>query len=154
MQEFEKAFPADEALAGAIRQIDGGTCSCVLLRQGKTLYTGEGRGVKPLIAVLESQPELLRGAVLVDKIIGKAAAMIAVLGGVERVAAVTMSTAAKEYLERRRIPAEARRLVDKITDRTGSGLCPLETSVLSIEDPEAGYRALKETIRRLMAAQN
>lgn len=153
MDEFAAAAREDAALAAAWNMIAGETATCVLLRGGETVYTGNGRGVKPLLAAYEQTPELLHGAVLADKIIGKAAAMIAVLGGVRQVFALTMSTAAQEYLAAHAIPFACDRTVEMIRNRTGDGLCPLEQSVLELSEPEAGYCALKETIRRLMAGK-
>ena len=65
---------------------------CVFLKDGKIAKVGEGTGVRPLIAVLEQEPELFRGAEVVDKIVGKAAAMLSVLGGAKRVVGLTMGT--------------------------------------------------------------
>ena len=147
-----RADPAEDAvLEEARRLIREENAPCVFIRDGKILKTGEGTGVRPLIAAYEQEPELLRGVFLVDKIVGKAAAMLAVLGGVQRVHGLTMSTAARDYLDAHGIPASCDLCVSVISNRTGDGLCPMEKSVLEIEDPEEGYRTLKETIRRLMA---
>ena len=150
---FADAGRDDPALAAARKMIVTETATCILLKNGEIVHTGSGRGVKPLLAAYEENPSLLRGAVLADKIIGKAAAMIAVLGGVRQVFALTMSTAAREYLAAHNIPSACGHEVKMIFNRTGDGLCPLEQSVLELSEPEAGYRALKETIRRLMAKQ-
>ncbi len=139
------------ALAAAREMILQESVSCVIIRDNEIVYTGNGRGVKPLLHVYESDPKLLQGAILADKIIGKAAAMIAVLGGVRHVFAVTMSSSAREYLAQHGISCSSEHEVDAIHNRTGDGLCPLEQSVLKIEEPEAGYLALKATIRELMA---
>ena len=148
---FAAAGRDETALAAARKMILTETATCILLQNGEIVHTGSGRGVKPLLAAYEQNPNLLRGAVLADKIIGKAAAMIVVLGGVRQVFALTMSTAAREYLAAHNIPSACDHEVKMIFNRTGDGLCPLEQSVLELSEPEAGYRALKETIRRLMA---
>ncbi|MGI6260751.1 MAG: DUF1893 domain-containing protein [Acutalibacteraceae bacterium] len=148
---FTAAGRDEPALAAARKMILTETATCILLQNGEIVHTGSGRGVKPLLAAYEQNPNLLRGAVLADKIIGKAAAMIVVLGGVRQVFALTMSTAAREYLAAHNIPSACDHEVKMIFNRTGDGLCPLEQSVLELSEPEAGYRALKETIRRLMA---
>lgn len=151
----KELFPADprdmQLLAQAREMIVAETATCIVIRGGAIVRTGSGRGVKPLLAVYESEPELLQGAILADKIIGKAAAMIAVLSGVQRVFALTMSAAAREYLTEHDIPCTCSCEVEMIQNRTGDGLCPLEQSVLTLTDPEEGYHALKDTIRQLMA---
>ena len=131
--------------------IEKGRAACVLLQEGRIVYSAEGHGVKPLIAAYESDQQLLQGAVLVDRVIGKAAAMLAVLGGVKGVYGFIMSQSAKEYLQRHGVAAECGSCVTVIKNRTGDDLCPLEKSVQEIEDPAEGYVRLKETIRVLMS---
>jgi len=126
---------------------------CVFVREGAALRTGEGAGVRPLVTAYETEPELLRGAVIVDKVVGKAAAMLAALGGAAGVYGLTMSAAARNYLRQRGVPAEWETLTERIINRTGTGLCPMETAVLDLQDPAEGLRALKETMSRLSAGK-
>jgi hypothetical protein len=124
---------------------------CVFLRDGRIVKAGEGTGVGPLITAWEREPELLCGAVIVDKIVGRAAAMLAVLGGAAGVYGLTMSASARDYLSACGIPAEAEVCTERILNRSGTGWCPMEQAVLDIDDPAEGYRKLKETMRRLAA---
>lgn len=136
--------------AEAIRQ---GNADCVLLHPNTEPFYGHGRGVRPLVQLLEQDPVRLKGALLVDKIIGKAAAMLAVLGGVKQVYALTISLAGQQYLQAHGIAVQGEVTVEQIFNRTGDGLCPLEQSVLELEDAQQGYRQLKKTIARLMAGK-
>lgn len=147
--------PNGAALEKARQEIQGGGCTCVVIRDGDILWRGEGRGVAPIRRLYESGEgrALLAGALLADKIIGKAAAMLLVLAGVQAVFGETMSEAAKAYLDAAGLPCGYGRLVPYIQNRAGDGLCPIEQAVLPIEDPEAGYRAILQTIEKLMAKQ-
>ena len=136
----------------ALDAIAAGGADCFLLREGSAPLPGQGRGIRPLLQFLEKEPELLKGAVLTDKIIGKAAAMVAVLGGVREIYALTASESALAFLEKNGVPAHARHTVPHIINRTGDGLCPLEQTVLAVEDPAEALPLLKATIARLMAA--
>ena len=122
---------------------------CVFCRNGQIVREGIGTGVGPLISAWETEPELLRGTVIVDKIVGKAAAMLAVLGGTAGVYGLTMSEAARDYLAAHGVPYGYDLCIEHIINRTGTGLCPMEQTVLTIETPEEGYLALKETMKRL-----
>ncbi len=148
-------LPAQDqtVLEQAQREIQAGVCSCVVIRGGAVLWQGEGRGVKPIKQLYESAEgrALLAGALLADKIVGKAAAMLLVLAGVRYAYGETMSQAALDYLQERGIPCGYGRLVPFIQNRDGSGLCPMEQAVLAIEEPKAGYEAIVKTIKRLMA---
>ena len=64
-------------------------CSCVL-RNGE-IYTFERRGVEDLYALLREQSGLLLGADVADKVVGKGAAALMVLGRVRRVYADVLS---------------------------------------------------------------
>lgn len=143
----------EDVLAEARRLILEEDVPCVFVREGAVLRPGEGTGVRPLVRALDEDPELLRGSVVVDKIVGKAAAMLAVLGGAAGVYGLTMSAAARDYLAARGIPAEWETLTERIINRTGTGLCPMETAVLDIDDPAEGLTALRETMGRLAAGQ-
>lgn len=142
----------DETLSHAKQMITEEKASCVIIKNNTIVHSAIGNGVKPLIALYENNPEMLKGAFVVDKVIGKAAAMIAVLGGATKVYGVVMSKAAEEYLHHKKIPAKYGRCVDVISNRTGDGLCPLEKAVMDIDDPATAYQVLKDTIRKLTKA--
>lgn len=138
-----------EVLQEAVRRIEEEGAPCVFVRDGVILKNGAGAGVRPLIAAWEEEPELLRGTVIVDKIVGKAAAMMAVLGGAAGVCGLTMSAAARDYLAAHGVPAEYGTLAGRIINRDGTGLCPMETAVLDVDDPAEGCAVLKAAMARL-----
>jgi hypothetical protein len=144
--------PAVLALEKAKRMIRDETASCVLLKDGKIICTGKGQGIAPLISIYENNPGALQGAFVVDKVIGKAAAMMIVLGGAKQAYGAIMSTSACEYLAAHGCGASYGERIDIVSNRAGDGICPLEQSVLTVDDPEAGYHILKETICRLRSA--
>lgn len=136
----------------AIRMIKNEQASCVVIKDNNIIHTDKAPGIAPLIYLYENKPELLKGAFVVDKVIGKAAAMMAVLGGASKVYGVLMSQSAIEFLKQRNIPVDYGECIDRISNRAGDGICPLEETVMDIDDPELAYPKLKETIKRLMQA--
>jgi len=142
----------DGLITEALDIISGGKASCVIIKDGAVVHTADGRGVSPLLRLYESDPEKLRDAVVVDKIVGKAAAMIATLGRAARAYGIVMSTAGREYLERHGIIVEYGRCVDAISNRESNGICPIENSVLDIDDPKQGLDIIKATVKSLMKA--
>ena len=135
----------------ALDAIRAGKAECVLLRAGQDPVYGHGLGVRPLLQALDNAPETLRCAVLVDKVIGKAAAVLAVRGGVRRAVALTASEAGLVCFAAHGVPAEAETVVPYIENRTHDGLCPLEQSVLDIDDPAEGEAAIRATVACLMS---
>lgn len=145
----EGAEPALLTEEKAKRMIREGRASCVIIRHNAIIRTASGQGISPLISIYENEPDILKDALVVDKIVGKAAAIMLVLGGAKRVYGEVMSAAACDYLSARGCRAGYGERIDVISNRTGDGICPLENSVLDIDDPETGYRRLKVTISRL-----
>lgn len=141
-----------ELLAEACKMIKAEGTSCVMIKEGSIIHTADGRGVAPLLAIYEKEREKLAASCVVDRIIGKAAAMILVLGGAKSVYGEIMSKAAREYLESRDIPCQYGLCVDVITGRSGTGICPIESSVLSIDDPAEGFEALTKRLAELRKA--
>ena len=123
--------------------------SCAVIRGREIIHTADGRGVAPLLALYHTDREKLDGSCVVDRIIGKAAAMILALGNVKSVYGEIMSLAARDYLTRRGVPFRYGRCVEVISAQTGDGICPMENSVLDLEDPEAGLVALTQRIAEL-----
>jgi len=148
----QKAKFDDNMLRKAKQIIIDGKASCVVIKSNEIVYSSSGHGVTPLITLYENNPDILKDSLIVDKVIGKAAATIAVLGGAKKVYGIVMSNAAKSYLNRHDVVPEFGRCISIISNRTKDGLCPLEETVLDIESPELAYILLKDTIQKLSKA--
>ncbi|MDO4303809.1 MAG: ECF transporter S component [Bacillota bacterium] len=143
-------YKESEIEARAKEMIASGKCSFIIIKDERIVYKDSGNGVKPIIKVIDENRELLKDAVIVDKIIGKAAALLLDLGGAKKVYGALMSKAAKEYLSGKRIEFGCGRCIQVINNRKGDGICPLERAVNDIDDPAEAYDKLKETIADLM----
>lgn len=100
-------------------------CSCVL-RNGN-VHTYEQRGVADLYDLLHRHPQLLCGAEVADKVVGKGAAALMVLGRVKEVYADVISEPALALFAGAGIPVSYALSVPAIRNRTGDGWCPVET---------------------------
>jgi hypothetical protein len=136
----------------AMQRIKGGEATCVIIKNNEIVHTEYGRGVAPLLNIFTNEPGKLKGAFVVDKIIGKAAAMILVSGGAEKVHGIVMSASGREYLENHGVAAEYTECVDMIANRDGSDMCPIEKSVIDIDDSLEGLKAIGVTIANLKKA--
>lgn len=139
------------AVHSAINLITEGTASCVVIKENTIVKTQCDRGIGPVIRLYESG--LLQDAFVVDKIIGKAAAMVMTLGGVKGCYGVTMSASAVRWLKEHHISVQYETCVDAIINRAGDGICPMEQTVKDIEDAEAALVALKGKIAELRGAE-
>jgi len=120
------------------------------VRGGEIIHYASGFGVKPLLAILETTPEILKGSQVYDKIIGKAAASLLALGGAVKAYGEIMSESAERYLAGRGIDYAYTSLVSEIKNRTGDDMCPLEKSVLDEDDPAECHKRLAKTVAALM----
>lgn len=135
---------AKDATASAITLIDENAASCVVIKDNRIVKTAYDAGLKPLIALYHE--DALKDALVVDKIIGKAAAMVLVLGGAKQAYGRSVSRAALEYLRLHGIAADGREIIEQISNRRGDGICPMERAVMDITDPREGLNRLEETI--------
>lgn len=100
-------------------------CSCVL-RNNNEVRLFHGRGVADLYRLLKEEPEFLDGAFAVDKVVGKAAAALMILGGVRKVFADVISRPAHNLFRESRIKVNFTIEVSHIINRSGTDWCPLE----------------------------
>ena len=103
------------------------------------VFTSQERGVKPLLFLLKEKKEFLKGASVADKVIGKAAALLMVLGEIKEVHTLIISEPAIKVFEKHNIPCFYDKKVTRIVNRTGDGLCPMETLCLNVDDPQEAF---------------
>lgn len=127
-----------------------GGYTCVMCK-GETLYTSEKRGVVPVLEKLEQFVDI-SGFSVADKVVGKAAAMLFYLAGIACLHTEVLSVPAKEFLEKSNIAFSYDILTDKIINRSGDGLCPMETAVMDIDSAEEGYKAIRNKLDELRKA--
>jgi len=104
------------------------------------------QGVADLFALLTEEPQLLKGATVADRVIGRGAALLMVKGGVKEVFAFVMSQPALDVLRQAGIPAAYATLQPNIINRTGTDICPIEKLTASTSDPDEAYRRIKNFI--------
>lgn len=136
----------------AIRLLEENTYTCVLCK-GDALYTSEKRGIAPLVDWIISGVDL-RGFSVADKIVGKAAALLFALAGVKRVFAPVMTETALTIFTCHGIEANCQTITKQIMNRAGTGPCPMERTVSSIDDPGEALKAIQQTMEQLSAAKN
>ena len=122
-----------------------------LCKDGTCLYS-ERRGIAPMMNFIAENTDLA-GYCVADLVVGKAAAMLFVKCGIKAVFAKTLSEAGKRVLEAHKIAFEYETLTQKIINRAGTDLCPMEKALAECEDPEEAYLILKDTVQK-MAAKN
>ncbi len=115
-----------------------------LCKDGNCLYSDK-KGIAPMIDFIESGINL-SGYSVADLIVGKAAAMLFVKCGITKVFAKTLSENGKKILEKFGLDYEYEILTEKIINRAGTDMCPMEKAVLNCDDVEEAYLILKNKL--------
>lgn len=138
------AMNADLELAKAL--LHGQGKALVLVKGGEVLATGERQGVADLLALVDRLGQAARGASLADRVVGKAAALIAASVGVTAIYTPLVSELAQAALVVQAIHLQYERSVPGILNRQGNGPCPMERLVQEVEDPEQAVQTLRDFI--------
>lgn len=119
----------------------------VATKGGRVIAREQGRGIGPALALFHAGK--LVGAEVSDRIVGRAAAAVFVLGGAAQVRADVMSEGAARFLSAHGIPCGADLTVPQIINRKGTGPCPMEQAVEGLDDPQTMVAAVERTWERL-----
>jgi hypothetical protein len=116
----------------------------VIYKNDASVYTSNDRGVAPLMKLLKENKAQLKDAMIADKVVGKAAALLMAYGKVKEVYTPTISTPALKVFKNHNIEIHYDKEVGRIINRKGDGLCPMETLCLNIENPEDAFVAINK----------
>ena len=136
-----------EDLLKACEILRSESCTCVLCKF-QTVYKSRLRGVAPLLQLLQEGSDF-SGFSAADRVVGKAAAFLYCLLGVERVAAGVISHGALQVLQEHSVEVRYNVLTDRIMNRNRDGFCPMETAVSSTTDPQEALLCIRSTLDRL-----
>ena len=132
----------------AIATLHATHCSCVIAN-GSRLEQFHERGVKDLHHLLHNDKALFDGAFIADKVVGKGAAALMIVGGVKEVYADVMSRAALSLFQSHGLEVEYGLLVDNIINRAGTDICPVEKLCSSCLTAEECLPLIEEFVSQL-----
>lgn len=107
-----------------------------------TIYTSQLKGIAPLINPMKENQLFFKDAIVVDRVIGKAAAMLLALSQVQYIYAYVLSRKAREILDAYKIDYDYEKLADYIVNREHNGMCPMEKTVYDMTDLNEALAAL------------
>lgn len=116
----------------------------VIYKSDASVIVSNDRGVAPLMKLLKENKSQLKDSIVVDKVIGKAAALLMVYAEVKEVYTPVISSPALKFFKNNNIIIHYDKEVERIINRKGDGLCPMESLCLEIENPEEAYFRILE----------
>ncbi len=131
--------------------LDEYTCVIRNVNTGEVVFNSKLNGVRPMVefrlnhwnAHYETQSFML-----IDRIIGLAAAKIAVYIGVVEIFTPIISKVALEYLESKGVKLEYGEVVANIMRKDGSDICPMEKAVTTTTSELEAFEMIKDWKRR------
>ena len=125
-----------------LEQLNEQSLSLLVRNHGVTTMH-ENRGVQDLLSLIKNEPARLKGAVVADKMVGKAAAALMIAGGVKTVYTNLICTPARELFEKAGVSVVATEEVPQILNRDKSGQCPIDSRLNGVETVEECVRILQ-----------
>lgn len=134
-------------LEKAKNALSDGNFTCVVC-DGFKEYTSTMRGVAPLLKWLDEGINL-QGFSAADKVVGKGAAYLYILLEVKEIYANVISRPALDTLKKHNIPTSYAILTEAVKNRDNTGLCPIESAVINIDNPHDALTAIRNKLELL-----
>lgn len=131
-----------------IRLLHVNACSCVIAHKNQ-IRTFTGRGVADLYDLFQNNTSFLCGSLVADKVIGKAAAALMILGEVKQVYADIISQPALTLLEESGLSVQFGKIVPFIENRDKTGWCPLESASYELNSPKEIFLVIQDFISKI-----
>ena len=132
-----------------VKMLHEGGYSCVI--ENGTVRTFSQRGVADLFDLYTDEPAFLKGARVADKVVGKAATALMILGGVERVYADVISEPAFRLFRDAGVDADAAKTVPFVENRDKTGWCPLESACRELPSAKEAYPVIRDFVMKIRA---
>ena len=132
-------------LAALIRQLDENNYSCIIKNNDVTQSFTQ-RGVFDLHDLVAKKDEILKGGYIADKIVGKGAASMMIIGGIKAVRTHVISLNALNLLKEHNVIVHYDTVVETINNRTNTGMCPVETRVKDCTTLEQCWEQIQQFV--------
>ncbi|MEG0592513.1 MAG: DUF1893 domain-containing protein [Coprobacillus sp.] len=113
------------------------------------VYHSTLNGIAPIMNKMVENELFFKDCEIADKVIGKSAAMLLIKSQIKHLDTILISEHAIKILDKYHISYTYEQVVPYIINRTNDGMCPMENSVLNIDDLDEGFETLKATLKLL-----
>jgi iron complex outermembrane receptor protein len=133
-----------------IKRLDEEGLNLIIIKNRKPIFKSSKKGMVPLLEAIENLglPKL-PNSIVVDKLVGKAAALIICFFKAREVQTKILSVKAREVLEKYEIKHSSERVIPKIMNKSGTNICPFEKAVSNTQDPAEGYKQVVTEAEKL-----
>lgn len=121
----------------------------VVVKNEKVIFQTDAHRISGFLQAIEQKAAELHGAVVADKVAGKALALLCVYSGIKQVYAEVLSRKAQMIFEENHIGFEWKEIVNNVLDINKVGICPFEQTAAEISDPKESYLAFKTLLDKM-----
>jgi hypothetical protein len=115
----------------------------VIVKGGQVIFSSRERGVAPFFQAVRSMGKSLHNAVIADRIVGLAVAMLCLHARIAAVYAVIASQGALDMLKNKGVAVSSKNTVPHISNYDGTDLCPFEKLAKNSKDPAHLFSTLE-----------
>jgi hypothetical protein len=129
------------------------TGNCLMIYADEELiFKSKSKGIRPHLEAIDELGDKLHGSLMVDKIVGRAAALLILYSKASKVQAQVLSEPGKQIFDECKIDYYYVDLVPHIKLEDGRIFCPFERMVQGISDPKEAYYAIIEKMAILSSS--
>jgi hypothetical protein len=123
--------------------------TCIIMCKDQIVFTSKEKGVKPMMDYYEEHGRSDEHLLVIDRIMGKGAVILADLIGANQIITPKISEVAVDYAHKVEIEVFCEKIVPYIINRTGDGRCPIESAVIDVDETKQGYQMILQTLASL-----
>jgi hypothetical protein len=133
-----------------LEELEAAGMSLMVYKSGEVIFQSASGGVRPhLEAIEELGRAVLRETIMVDKIVGRAAALLILYAGAAEAHAAVISASGKAAFSKHGMKFTYAEEAEHIKTRDGQIYCPFERMVQGIDDPEKAYLKIRAKLAEL-----
>ena len=127
-----------------IKKLDELGLSLMVYEGRNILFRSASKGVRPHLEAIDTLGAHLRSTTMVDKIVGRAAALLILYSGAAEVHAGVINPGGRKLIEDAGVKLSFDTEIDHIKTVEGRIYCPFEAMVQGIDNPVQAYHAIVE----------
>ena len=124
----------------------------MIYKEGQLIFESDLGGIRPHLKAINELGKKLEGTLMVDKILGRAAAFLVIYSKAAEAITAVVSSPGKAVLEKYGVKFSYGEEVPHIKMKNGVIYCPFESMVQGIEDPVEAYHAIVEKMESFKAS--
>ncbi len=126
----------------------------MIYKEGNLIFESDLGGIRPHLKAINELGKQLEGTLMVDKILGRAAAFLVIYSKAAEAITAVVSSPGKAVLEKYGVKFSYGEEVPHIKMKNGVIYCPFESMVQGIEDPVEAFHAIVEKMESFKASSS